>query len=59
MDELLTVSEVAELLRVHTHTVKSIDREYLPFIRVVARGDRRYRRSDVERYVREMTRRFK
>lgn len=55
LPELLTVAEAAEVLRVHPNTVKRLgDRGELPFFRVVRRGDRRIRRSDLEAYIRRM-----
>jgi excisionase family DNA binding protein len=51
-ESLLTVTEVAEWLHLHPNTVKRLgDRGALPFTRVTNRGDRRYRRSDVEAYL--------
>ncbi len=48
MPDLLTVREVAELLRVSTLTVKRWGkRGKLPAIRINARGDRRYRKEQV------------
>jgi excisionase family DNA binding protein len=52
-DSLLTANEAAQLLRVHRNTLARLgDRGQLPFLRVVERGDRRYRRSDVQAYLR-------
>ena len=50
-EPMLRPQEVAERLSLHMNTVKRIDRALLPFIRVTARGDRRYRVEDVEAYV--------
>ena len=48
LPDLLTVSEVAELLRVSTLTIKRWGkRGKLPAIRINARGDRRYRKEAV------------
>ncbi|MBL7078047.1 helix-turn-helix domain-containing protein [Candidatus Shapirobacteria bacterium] len=48
MPDLLTVREVAELLRVSPLTVKRWGkRGKLPAIRINARGDRRYRKEQV------------
>lgn len=51
MTPLLTVRDVAGLLRIHANTVKRIPRDELPYMRIVARGDRRYRPEDVEAYL--------
>lgn len=50
-ERLLTVREVAELLSVHINTVKRLPTDELPFYRIVKRGDRRYRPSDVRLYI--------
>jgi excisionase family DNA binding protein len=47
----LRAREVGELLGLHRDTVKAIPETELPFVRVNARGDRRYSRSDVETYI--------
>lgn len=56
MNRLMTAREVADALHVHVNTVKRLDSRDLPFVRVVKRGDRRYRPEDVERYLRECQR---
>ena len=49
---MLTASEVAELLHLHVNTVKRLgDRGELPFYRVSARGDRRFRVEDVMEFL--------
>jgi excisionase family DNA binding protein len=49
---MLTAAEVARLLHLHVNTVKRLgDRGELPFYRVCKRGDRRYRRVDVEHFL--------
>jgi excisionase family DNA binding protein len=49
---MLTAAEVARLLHLHVNTVKRLgDRGELPFYRVCKRGDRRYRREDVEQFL--------
>lgn len=47
----LGAAEVAELLRLHLNTVKRIPPSELPYFKFGSRGDRRYRRADVDRYV--------
>ncbi len=48
LPDLLTVSEVAELLRVSPLTVKRWGkRGKLPAIRINSRGDRRYRKEQI------------
>ena len=52
MDPMMTTREVAEALNLHVNTVKRIaDRGEMPFVRVVKRGDRRYRAADVMAYL--------
>jgi hypothetical protein len=48
---LLTASEVADALRLHVNTVKRIPVDQLPYVRIVARGDRRYQLADVHAYL--------
>ena len=47
----LSAREVGEILGLTRDTVKTIPAGELPFYRVNTRGDRRYRRSDVEAYL--------
>jgi excisionase family DNA binding protein len=48
LPDLLTVSEVAEILRVSTLTIKRWGkRGKLPAIRINSRGDRRYKKEQV------------
>ncbi len=49
--ELLRAREVAEILSAHVNTVKAIPPAQLPFSRIGSRGDRRYSRADVEKYL--------
>jgi len=50
--QLLTVSEVARLLYVHPNTVRRWERMgVLPAYRLGPRGDRRFRREDVLRFL--------
>ena len=49
---LLLVNEVAQLLNVHPSTVKRwADRGLLPCYRLGTRGDRRFRRIDIEDFL--------
>lgn len=51
-ESMLTAKEAAHFLKLHVNTVKRMgDRGELPFYRVGARGDRRFRRSDIELYL--------
>jgi len=55
MGPMLTVREVAQLLHVHTNTVRrwsgwGIIRAY----RITRRGDRRFRREDIARFLAEL-----
>ena len=47
-DEWLSLRDVAEMFGVHRNTIKRTPPAVLPYLRIGARGDRRYRRSDVE-----------
>lgn len=52
MDELLTITEAAELLGVHTETLRRWDRENkLTAVKINDRGDRRYKKSDLESFM--------
>ena len=48
---MLAAQAVAELLGVHVNTVKRMDPTELPYYRIGHRGDRRYRRGDVQAYL--------
>lgn len=51
---MLTVREVANLLHIHTNTVRRwSDRGILRSYRIAQRGDRRFRREDVARFLAE------
>jgi hypothetical protein len=47
-DEWLSLREVADMFGVHVNTIKRTPPSTLPFLRIGERGDRRYRRTDVE-----------
>jgi len=50
-DRPLKAREVADLLGLKPDAVKTIPASDLPYFRANARGDRRYTREDVERYI--------
>lgn len=55
---VLEVREAAAMLGMSIKAVKKLPAPELPFFRVGSRGDRRYMRADVERYIeRRMVRR--
>lgn len=52
MDKMLTPREVAELLHIHTNTLRRwSDEGRIAAYRINPRGDRRYRRQDIERFL--------
>ena len=52
---MLTVREVAQLLHVHTNTVRRwSDRGIIRVYRISRRGDRRFRREDIARFLVEL-----
>lgn len=52
MDKMLTPREVAELLHVHTNTLRRwSDKGIVVAYRINPRGDRRYRLQDIERFL--------
>jgi len=54
MRPMLTVREVAQLLHVHTNTVRRwSDRGIISAYRISRRGDRRFRREDIARFLAE------
>ena len=54
MGPLLTVREVAQLLHIHTNTVRRwSDRGIIRAYRITRRGDRRFRREDIARFLAE------
>jgi transcriptional regulator with XRE-family HTH domain len=50
--EAMGAGATARALGIHVNTLKRMDPETLPFFRVTSRGDRRYLRADVKRYIR-------
>ncbi len=52
---MLTVGEVASLLHVHINTIRRwSDQGLIKAYRIARRGDRRYRREDIARFLAEM-----
>lgn len=52
MDKMLTPKEVAELLHIHTNTLRRwSDKGRIVAYRINPRGDRRYRLRDIERFL--------
>jgi excisionase family DNA binding protein len=52
---MLTVREVAQLLHIHTNTVRRwSDRGVLKAYRITQRGDRRFRREDIAHFLAEL-----
>jgi len=52
VDSMLTISEVARLLNVHINTVRRWSQQgVLKAYRIGSRGDRRYRRADVQDFL--------
>ena len=56
MEGMLTVSEVAQLLHIHPNTLRRWSNEgRLNAFRITPRGDRRFKRQDVERFLTEFS----
>lgn len=52
MEPMMTVREVAELLHIHTNTVRRwSDRGIIKAYRITSRGDRRFRREDISHFL--------
>ena len=50
----LTIQQAAEVLGVHPNTLRNWDNKgFLKAIRLGSRGDRRYRKSDIEKLLKE------
>lgn len=50
LPELLTITEVSEILKVHPNTLRKWDKKgVLKAVRFGQRGDRRYRKEDILR----------
>jgi len=54
LTELLTIQDVARLLKVHIETLRRWDKSgKLKAIKINNRGDRRYRMEDINEYLRK------
>ena len=52
---MLTVREVAKLLHVHSNTLRRwADQGIIKAYRITSRGDRRFRRDDIARFLEEL-----
>ena len=52
MEPMLTVREVARLLNIHSNTVRRwSNRGILRAYRITSRGDRRFKREDIARFL--------
>lgn len=52
ISELLTLSKVVEILKVHPNTLRKWDKNgILKAVRFGLRGDRRYKREDIEKLI--------
>lgn len=55
MEPMLTVREVARLLHIHSNTVRRwSDQGIIRAYRITRRGDRRFRREDIARFLAEL-----
>ena len=55
MEPMLTVREVASLLNIHSNTVRRwSERGIIRAYRISRRGDRRFRREDIARFLAEL-----
>jgi len=54
LEKMLTVREAAQLLHIHPNTLRRwSDKGRIKAYRITARGDRRYKRSDLIRFLEE------
>jgi len=50
--ELLTLKEASKILKVHPNTLRQWDRKgILKAVRFGERGDRRYKKSDIQKFI--------
>lgn len=56
IDEMMTIRQVARLLHVHPNTLRRWSNDgRLRAYRITSRGDRRFRREDVARFIAELS----
>lgn len=54
LSELLTLSETSQILKVHPNTLRKWDMKgILKAVRFGQRGDRRYKKDDIEKFTNE------
>ena len=52
IEELLTIQETADILKVHVETLRRWDRSgKLKAVKINERGDRRYRKEDIKKLI--------
>ena len=52
MDELLTLKEAAQILKVHQNTLRLWDNKgILPALRIGVKKVRRYKKEDIEKFI--------
>jgi excisionase family DNA binding protein len=57
VDELLTLQEVSQILKMHLETVREMARTgEIPAFKINKRGDYRVRRSDLDKWIEEKLR---
>jgi len=54
MEELLTINEAAQILKVHPNTLRLWDKSgVLKAVRIGVKKTRRYRKEDIEKFIKE------